>query len=227
MDRDRNVTASPYVYPSDSVYLLMDLAVPSYNIETQDRVTAVNGGGKKRNHQRHIAGKPRNSKRQRHAVSRFHDRGRRYAQTHDQDMRSQMRAILLEAQPKMVAIESLHPISMMSSARGITIALAKTLPPSENSMRALPSRPSATSENYSVRKPPNLAHQPSPFRRTARPRPARAAGTDTQTTARAKQFSGAGTAVFTPTPIGLPPSSFATGPTSGTANGSLVIHRTC
>jgi hypothetical protein len=45
MDRDRNVTASPYVYPSDSVYLLMDLAVPSYNIETQDRVTAVNDRG--------------------------------------------------------------------------------------------------------------------------------------------------------------------------------------
>ena len=127
MDRDRNVTASPYVCPSDSVYLLMDLAVPSYNIETQDRVTAVNGGGKKRNHQRHIAGKPRDSKRQRHAVSRFHDRGRRYAQTGDQDMRRQTRAILLEAQPKMVAIESLHPISMMASARGTIAAPGKNV----------------------------------------------------------------------------------------------------
>ena len=82
---------------------------------------------KKRNHQRHIAGKPRNSKRRRHAVSKFHDRGRRYAQTRDQDIRSQIRAILLEAQPKMVAIESLHPISMMASARGTTTAPGKNV----------------------------------------------------------------------------------------------------
>ena len=69
-------------------------------------------------------------------------------------------------------------------------------------MRALPSRPSATSANYSVRKPPSSAHPPSPFRRTARPRPARAAGTGTRRTARAKRYSGAGTAISTPTPIG-------------------------
>ena len=36
-------------------------------------------------------------------------------------MRRQIREILLEAQPMMVAVESLHPISMMASARG-TIA---------------------------------------------------------------------------------------------------------
>ena len=82
---------------------------------------------KKRKHQRHIAGKPRDSKRRRHAVSTSYDRGRRYAQTRDQDMRSQMRAILLEAQPKMVAIESLHPISMMASARGTTTAPGKNV----------------------------------------------------------------------------------------------------
>ena len=52
--------------------------------------------------------------------------------------------------------------------------LSKTLPPSENSMRALPSRPLATLVNYSVRKPPISAYPLSPFRRTARPRPTRA-----------------------------------------------------
>ena len=77
---------------------------------------------KKRKHQRHIAGKPRDSRRRRRAVSKSHERGRRYAQTRDQDIRSQIRAILLEAQPKMVAIESLHPISMMASVRGTTTA---------------------------------------------------------------------------------------------------------
>ena len=82
---------------------------------------------KKRKHQRHIAGKPRDSKRRRHAVSKSHDRGRRYAQTRDQDMRRQIRAVLLEAQPKMVAIESLHPISMMASARGTRAAPGKNV----------------------------------------------------------------------------------------------------
>ena len=82
---------------------------------------------KKRNHQRHIVGKPRDSKRRRHAVSKSYDRGRHYVQTRDQDMRRQIRAILLEAQPKMVAIESLHPISMMASARGTTTAPGKNV----------------------------------------------------------------------------------------------------
>ena len=88
-------------------------------------------GGRRRNQkrkcQRHIAGKPRDSKRRRHAVSKSHEQGRRYAQTRDQDMRSQIRAILLAAQPKMVAIESLHPISMMASARGTTTAPGKNV----------------------------------------------------------------------------------------------------
>ena len=82
---------------------------------------------RKRKHQRHIAGKPRNSKRRRHAVSKERERGRRYAQTRDQDMRSQIRAILLEAQPKIVAIESLHPISMMASARGTSSSPGKNV----------------------------------------------------------------------------------------------------
>ena len=72
----------------------------------------------KRNHQRHIAGKPRNSKRRRHAVAKDRERARRYTQRRDQEMRRQIREILLEAKPKMVAVESLHPISMMASARG-------------------------------------------------------------------------------------------------------------
>ena len=42
-------------------------------------------------------------------------------------MRQQIRAILLEAQPKMVAIESLHPISMMASARGTIAAPGKNV----------------------------------------------------------------------------------------------------
>ena len=49
------------------------------------------------------------------------------AHARDQDIRSQIRAILLEAQPKMVAIESLHPISMMASARGTTTAPGKNV----------------------------------------------------------------------------------------------------
>ena len=72
----------------------------------------------KRRHQRHIAGKPRNSKRRRHAVAKDRERACRYAQRRDQGMRRQIREILLEAQPKMVAVESLHPISLMASARG-------------------------------------------------------------------------------------------------------------
>ena len=80
------------------------------------------GSGRRRNkrrkHQQHIAGKPKGSKRRRHAVAKDRERGRRYAQTRDQEMRRRIRDILLEAQPKMVAVESLHPISMMASARG-------------------------------------------------------------------------------------------------------------
>ena len=73
---------------------------------------------KKRQHQRHIAGKPRDSKRRQHTIARVHEQSRRYTQQRDQDLRQQIRNILLEAQPKLVAVESLHPISMMASARG-------------------------------------------------------------------------------------------------------------
>ncbi len=77
---------------------------------------------RKRKHQRHIAGKPRNSKRRRHAVAKDRERARRYIKRRDQEMRRQIRDILLEAQPKMVAVESLHAISLMASARG-TVAV--------------------------------------------------------------------------------------------------------
>jgi len=73
---------------------------------------------RKRKHQRHISGKPRNSKRRRHAVAKDRERARRYTQRRDQEMRRQIRDILLDAQPKMVAVESLHAISLMASARG-------------------------------------------------------------------------------------------------------------
>ena len=75
-------------------------------------------GNRKRKHQRHIAGKPRNSKRRRHAVAKDRERARRYTQRRDQEMRRQIRETLLEAQPKMVAVESLRSINMMASARG-------------------------------------------------------------------------------------------------------------
>ena len=42
-------------------------------------------------------------------------------------MRRQIRDILLEAQPKAVAVESLHPISMMASARGTAAAPRKNV----------------------------------------------------------------------------------------------------
>ena len=77
---------------------------------------------KKRKHQSHIAGKPRNRKRRRHAVAKDRERARRYTQRRDQEMRRQIRDILLEAQPKMVAVESLHPINMMAAARGTAAA---------------------------------------------------------------------------------------------------------
>ena len=81
----------------------------------------------KRKHQRHIAGKPRNSKRRRHAVAKDRERARRYTQHRDQVMRQHIREILLEAQPNMVAVESLHPISLMASARGIAAAPGKNV----------------------------------------------------------------------------------------------------
>ena len=81
----------------------------------------------KRQHQRHIAGKPKRSKRRRHAVSQYRKQGRRYAQTRDQDLRGQIRVILLEDQPKLVAVESLHPISMMASARGTVVTPGKNV----------------------------------------------------------------------------------------------------
>ena len=81
----------------------------------------------KRKRQRHIAGKPRNSKRRRHAVAKDQERARRYTQTRDQEIRRQIREILLQAKPKMVAVESLHPINMMASARGTAAAPGKNV----------------------------------------------------------------------------------------------------
>ena len=84
-------------------------------------------GKRRRKHQSRIAGKPRNSKRRQHAVAKHRERARRYAKTRDQEMRRQIREILLEACPKMVAVESLHPISMMASARGTAAAPGKNV----------------------------------------------------------------------------------------------------
>ena len=81
----------------------------------------------KRKHQRHIAGKPRNSKRRRHAVAKDQERARRYTQLRDQEMRRQIGNILLAAQPKMVAVECLRHINMNASARGTAAALGKSV----------------------------------------------------------------------------------------------------
>ena len=93
---------------------------------------AHHGGGRsrrsrKRKHQRHMAGKPRNSKRRHHAVAKDRERARRYTQRRDQEMRRQIRDILLEAKPKMLAVESLHAISLMASARGTAVAPGKNV----------------------------------------------------------------------------------------------------
>ena len=84
-------------------------------------------GKHRRKHQRHIAGKPRNSKRRQHAVAKHSERGRRYARHRDQEMRRQIRNILLEGQPKMVAVESLKCINMQASARGTAAAPGKNV----------------------------------------------------------------------------------------------------
>ena len=82
---------------------------------------------RRRKHQHDIAGKPRGSKRRHHAVAKAREQSSRYTQRRDQDLRRQIRDILLEAKPKMVAIESLHPISMMAAARGTTTAPGKNV----------------------------------------------------------------------------------------------------
>ena len=80
--------------------------------------SAKQRGRHRKQHQRHIAGKPKNSKRRRHAVKQHSERARRYSQTRDQNLRRQIREILLEAQPKMVAVESLRCANLNASARG-------------------------------------------------------------------------------------------------------------
>ena len=80
---------------------------------------------RRRKHQHDIAGKPQGSKRRRHAVAKAREQSRRYTQQRDQDLRQQIRDILLAAKPKMVAVESLHRISMMASARGTIAAPGK------------------------------------------------------------------------------------------------------
>ena len=79
-------------------------------------------GKRRRKYQRRVAGKPKGSKRRRHTAAEHRRTASRYAQRRDQEMRRQIREILLEAKPKLVAVESLHPISMMASARGTAAA---------------------------------------------------------------------------------------------------------
>ena len=40
LDHNGSITSSPYVYRTDDGYITLDLAIPSYGIETQDWITA-------------------------------------------------------------------------------------------------------------------------------------------------------------------------------------------
>ena len=166
----------------------------------------------KRKHQRHIASIV--TANDGDTLSQRREIARRYAQHCDQEMRRQIRDILLEAKPKIHGRRRKPTPHQLDGIRP------------RNCCRA---RQERCRQAKAQRKPRRGRHRPrrlGPFRRTARRRPARAAETGTRTTARAKRCSGAGIAASTPTPIGLPPSSSATGPTSGTANGSTATHRT-
>ena len=55
------------------------------------------------------------------------ERARRYTEQRDQEMRRQIRDILLEAQPKMFAVESLKCISLQASSRGTAVAPGKNV----------------------------------------------------------------------------------------------------
>ena len=194
-------------------------------------------GKRRRQHRRHLAGKPRNSKRRQHAIAKHRERGRRYTQRRDQEMRRQIRGIPLDAQPKMVAVESLHPISMMASARGTVAAHGKNVKAKRKLNESLAEAaighvgpPKADC----ARKPANSAYLPSPFRRRAGPVPDTGHVPDLPALRRPapeqpREPSGVPVSELRslrPPPIGLPPSSFATGLTSDTANGSQAIHRT-
>ena len=82
---------------------------------------------KRRQHQRHVAVKPQGSKRRRKAMAEHRERARRYAQRRDQELRQQIRDILLAAEPKMIAVESLKCISLQASARGTVAAPGKNI----------------------------------------------------------------------------------------------------
>ncbi len=142
-------------------------------------------------------------------------------------MRRQIRDILLESPPKMVAVESLHPISMMASARGTAAnpgrnVAAKRKLNESLAEAAIGHTGKLLREEAAKLGIPTVSVPPQGTSPTC-PR----CGDRTGTTARAERCSGAGIAVFTPTPIGLPPSSSATGPMSGTANGRQDTRRTC
>ena len=74
----------------------------------------------RRQHQRHIAGKPRKSKRRQHAVQKHQQRTRRFKQRHTQEIRRQIREVMAAEQPKILAVEALSPRNMIASARGTT-----------------------------------------------------------------------------------------------------------
>ena len=183
---------------------------------------------RRRKHQHDIAGKPRGSKRRHHAVAKAREQSSRYTQRRDQDLRRQIRDILLEAKPKMVSIESLHPISMMASARGTSAAPGKNVAAKRKLNESLAEsaigyvgkllREEAAKLGITHRLRPAAGHVPNlpALRRPAPEQPREPSGVPVP--AMRSQ---------SPTPTGLLPSSFATGPTSGTANGSLDISQTC
>ena len=186
-------------------------------------------GRRRKQHRRHITGKPRNSKRRRRAVAKQKERARRCSQTRDQDLRRQIREILLEAQPRMVTVESLRGTDVKASARGTADHAGKNAAAKRKLNESYLKRPSATSADCGVKKPPSWAYPPFSSRRRACPvpdagarrRPARLGDTGTRETARARRCSGVVAADSAPTPTGPPASSFATAPVCATANGNL------
>ena len=72
----------------------------------------------RRKHQKNIAGKPRRSKRRKHAVQKHRENGRRFKQRRTQEIRRQIREVLEAEQPKILAVEALLPKNMIASTKG-------------------------------------------------------------------------------------------------------------
>ena len=91
----------------------------------------------RRQHQRQIAGKPRQSKRRQHAVTQHRKRNQRFRQHRTQEIRRQIREVLETEQPKILAVEALIPRNMMASARGTTTSPGQNVSAKQGLNRSL------------------------------------------------------------------------------------------